>query len=271
MNGNGETRLESTFSLRAGLVVRFVDRCTMKPPVRDIPQVELEGYPQRAIRKADEGLVLLLKAPRGPVRLHIRSSIYLPETMELDLSAAQDECPTVTVPLTPSPAYPAGAGVTVLRASIRDKDHRPLAGARLRVRPIDEVCMSARLVEDAAKGRDYVKVTGRPGLYEGFPYFFYHKDAKKQELCRIMRLHPEDRGASLANPLAFAQTRGTVLFPEFVVFSNERGEAAVFLPSFRVRCFSVRMEVSLNSLNFVQEVNVEEGAAQFLGNIVLSN
>lgn len=102
------------------VAVALEDTSTGGPP-RGRPRVELANA-EAAFLRNPSGYHVLVDLPVEPSTLEIvvESELYLREERSVDRSSLDPTAPLVTVELVPGPAYPFGAGTTLVRGLVED-------------------------------------------------------------------------------------------------------------------------------------------------------
>ncbi|PWK11520.1 hypothetical protein [Tumebacillus permanentifrigoris] len=255
---------EINAAFRGLLVVHLVDSLTYGPPGAGTDVVvHVEGTVKAPLRKPN-GMVVFTDTPAGVRRVTIRTGRYHPVTFDVTPEALDPTYPVVLVPLVPLPSYPFPDGVTLLRASVRDPDGRPLAGVPVRAVVITEACAKARLAQDSSEGAQELalaRVAGRlmPGERLWLP----------GESCVVYEVGSTNRAIHITAPLQNSFPRQTQLLPCVETQSDERGEVVIPFGNCRSAAFDVQVQLLSDDM-LSKEVRMEEGKMTNLGVIAIT-
>lgn len=252
-------------SLYRGLfVIQLVDSVTYGPPSSETDVfIHVEGAVKAPLRKPN-GMIVFTDIPSGLRQVTIRTSRFQPVMFDIAPETLDPKYPVVLVPMVPVASYPFPDGVTLLRASVRDTDGRPLAGVPVRAVVVTEACAKARLAQDSAEGAQELalaRVAGR--LSPGERLWL------SGESCVVYEVGSTNRTLHITAPLAHRFPRQTQLLPCVETQSDERGEVVIAFGNCRMAAFDVQIQVLRADVPH-KEVRAEEGRTTNLGVITIT-
>jgi len=122
---------DQIISYKLSFAVFLLDDYTGKKPIGRI-KVSLEGVDGKSVRNRS-GYYLFLNLTGVELRIRVTADYYFSETIPLKLSDLDPEHPVVDIMLKPTPFYPFPSGTTLIRGMARDRNNKPVPGARVKI------------------------------------------------------------------------------------------------------------------------------------------
>ncbi|MUT67114.1 hypothetical protein [Paenibacillus sp. NEAU-GSW1] len=230
---------------RVSLVVELADIWTRKKIGFSDAAVSLRGEAKPPIRKAD-GSYVFLDAGDSVRMLDIRSAVYLPEELEVDLGALDKLAPVVTIPLMPSRLYPVVRGLTAISVQVAGADGSALPNVQLRAHADEDAAARARLSQETASAGDRAI---KAGSWQGMTIAgetFLLRDKDGEEYVRLKSVEPDGQ-LQLEQPLARSYRRGATLLPAAITRTDREGNAIIPFRGTLPPAFRIVAEASLGS------------------------
>lgn len=251
---------------RGLVVVQVVDAVTYGAPSKmaDVV-VQVEGAIKPPVRKSN-GMVVFTDVPMGARQVRISGGPYHAETLVVQPETLNPTYPVLLVPLQPLAAYPFADSTTLIRASVRDEQGRPLSDVPVRATVLTEACAKARLMQEVQAGTSELslaRVAGRMQLGERF--YLSGISVDKSESSIVYEVGTGHRSLRLVTPLCHDYPRQTQLLPCVETRSDARGELVLAFGNCRSAAFDVQLQVMGDGKTPTKEVRVEEGRTTFLG------
>lgn len=255
---------------RVSLVVCPVDNFTGEIITKRNIKMTLYGHDQKPLINA-EGYRIFSNLKSNKYILQVRSQEYLAEDMAIDLGSLNPLAPLLILSLRPSPAYPFPRWASLIRMSLREADGTVLAGLPVKAYIVTTACARAKvaMTGELAEGEREIHISGQAGrISPGDEFFMSGEDYDHSEFCVVQEKLANPSRIKLIKPLKYGHARGEALLPALETKSDPRGEAVVYLQSFRKASCVVNMFFSKGELTIKKEVVMEEGKQCYLGHVV---
>lgn len=216
---------QSTTVSRCSLVVRTTDVWTGRPAAAAAVRVRLRDILSSPLRTS-EGSWAFLDVKDTVCEITVESSIYLPCTVQVDLSSLPPGNPVVELFLQPGRTYAPPAAATGIVRRITDESGRPIVDVEVFAYPDDDQSARGRILDDEVPtGSEKLRcLPGATKVLGGDALVVRGKDGAGAEWFRVLPAEAEDGiELRLDRPTAGRWKRHTLLLPAAAAVSDRDG------------------------------------------------
>jgi len=215
------------------------------------------------------GYFVFPNLPTGQTRIDILSPLFLPETVEINVSGKAGDYNVVYMVLSPGRAYPFGGAPTVLRGRFL-KDGIPLAHEKILFYVSENRELLKIAQDDLKPGASEIRLFSSQQTWRlPLPgkFLIADKDGKKKETCFITGTPDSESIYPLEEPLKWGHARATPLI-ELVEFRTAAdGTFFIAVPE---RYDSTRAaELEMPSAGKSWKITVTQGKETVLGDLIV--
>jgi len=252
--------------IRLSAVLQLIDGYRRRP-VRASEASFLVGHnPVKPVYKQN-GYFVFPNLPAGQTRIDILSPLFLPETIEINVSDKAGDYSTTYMVLSPGRAYPFSGAPTSLRGRFL-KNGAPAAHERILFYVSESKELLKVAQDDLKQGAVEVKLFSSQQTWRlPLPgkFLIANKDGKKREICFITGV-PDSNGVyPLEEPLKFAHSRATPLI-ELVEFRSA-ADGSFFIAVPERYSTMQQAELEMPSAGKSWKIAVSHGKETSLGDI----
>jgi len=198
--------------IRLSTVLQLFDGYRRRPIRVNEASFLVNQSPVQPVYKQNGYFVFTNLSP-GPTRIDVLSSMFLPETLEFEVSGEPGVYPVFYRVLNPGRAYPFGAAPTAICGRFK-KDGGPAAHERVLFYVPESQELLKVAQDDLGEGSNRIKLfSSRQTWRLQLPgkFLVADKDEKKRETCFITGMHDGENFYPLDKALKFSHPRATPL------------------------------------------------------------
>ena len=252
--------------IRLSTVIQLFDGYRRRPIRANEVSFLVDRSPVRPIYKQN-GHFVFTNLPPGPARIDVLSALFLPETLELDVSSEPGQYAIFYRVLNPGRAYPYGIAPTVLRGKFA-KDGISAAHERILLYVPESRELLKVAQDDLDAGSKHIKLfSSRQTWRLPLPgkFLIVDKDEKKKEICLITGAHNGENVYPLDEAIKFSHARATPLIELMEFHTAADGSFFMAIPE---RYETLRMvELEMPSTGKSWQVGLEHGRETDVGTL----